>query len=137
MTRGEIAGSIFWIGLLFGVPGYYYYARHTPTAIAKANAQRAEQDRVTGQIFAQVQCADNIKRRDDGKMPAETVAKAIIAKCGPFTPFNASAVCHDTKCMQSLQQTSLKVQIGDVLEERYERAQARADDAKAALERAH
>lgn len=136
MTRAQIAGWTIWIGGWFAFAGYKVYEDHNPVVIAAAKARRAQEDRAVGQIFAQVGCAGDIKGRDDGKAPAETVAKAIIAKCGPFMPFtNVSAVCRDTKCVQSLQRISLEVEIEDVLEERYRRAQARADDAKAALER--
>ena len=89
------------------------------------------------QILAQVGCASDIEGRDDGKTPAETVARAIIAKCGAFMSGALQPTgCSDTKCMQSMQQTYLQVETESVLEERYKRAQARADDAKAAFERA-
>ena len=137
VTRGEIAGWTIWLGGWLALGGYSYYEAHDPAAIAKAKAHRAQDDRAVGRIFAQVGCAGDIERRDDGTAPAETVARAIFTKCGPFMPFtNVSAVCRDTKCVQSLQRISLQVEIKDVLEKRYQRAQARADDAKAALERA-
>lgn len=137
MTRAQIAGWTLWIGGWLALIGYEVYEDHDPAVIAKAKAQRVQEDRALGQEFAQVRCADNMRSADDGKMPAETVAKAIVAKCGPYMPFpNVSAVCRDTKCVQSLQRISLQVEVEDVLEERYRRAQARADDAKATLEQA-
>ena len=135
MTRGQIAGWTICIGAYLAYAGYYYYEAHTPAFIAKAKVQNAQAGRVVGQILAQVGCADNIEARDDGTTPAETVAKAIIAKCGPFMSVALQPIgCSDTKCMQAMQRISLQVEIEDVLEMRFKRAQARADDAKAALE---
>ena len=137
MTRGEIAGWTLWIGGWLALPGYKYYEAQNPAVAAAAKAKRAQEDRAVGQIFAQVRCSGEIKGRDDGKAPAETVAKAIIAKCGPFMPLaRGTPSCTDPKCKQSFRRISLQVETDSVLEERYERAQARADYAKAALERA-
>lgn len=137
MTRGQIAGWTIWIGGFLALLGYEYYEAHTPAVIAAVKAGHAQEGRVVGQILAQVGCASDIEDRDDGKTPAETVAKAIIAKCGPLMSVALQPTgCSDTKCMQAVQRISLQVETEDVLEKRYKRVQARADDAKAALERA-
>ncbi len=137
MTRSQIAGWAIWIGGWLALIGYEVYQDHNPTVIAKAKARRAQEDREVGQTLARAGCTSDMEYRDDGKAPAETVAKAIIAKCGAVIQFPEGPPCStDTKCMQAMQRISLQAETRGLLEVRYERAQARADDAKAALERA-
>lgn len=133
MTRGQIAGWTIWIGALLAVFGYEYYEAHDPAVIAKAKVQSAQEDRAVGQTLARAGCTSDMEHRDDGKTPAETVAKAIIAKCGAVIQFPEGSC--SAACMRDMPRIALQVETKEVLEERYERAQARADDAKAALER--
>ena len=134
MTRGEIAGWAIWIGGWLAFGSYYAYQAHDPAVIAKANAQRAQEELEAGQTLTRAGCSSDMEYRDDGTMPAETVAKAIIAKCGAVIQFHEGS-CSAT-CMREMPRIALKVETDNVLRVRYERAQARADDAKAALERA-
>jgi hypothetical protein len=134
VTRGQIAGWTIWIGGWLAFAGYYAHQAHDPAVIAKAKAQRAQEDRAVGQTLARAGCSSDMEYRDDGKTPAETVAKSIIAKCGAVMQFPKGS-CSAT-CMREMPRIALQVETKEVLEERYQRAQARADDAKAALERA-
>lgn len=137
MKRSQIAGWTILIGGLLAVLGYEYHEAYAPSVIAAADAQRAQNARAVDRTLTQVGCASDIEGRDDGKTPAETVAKAIIAKCGVVAPAPEGPPCStDPKCSQAMQRINLQVETEDVLEERYKRAQTRADDAKAALERA-
>ena len=133
MTRGQIAGWTIWIGVGFASIGYLYYEDHTPAAMAAAKAHRAQEDRAVDQTLARAGCTSDMEYRDDGKAPAETVAKAIIAKCGAVIQFPKGSC--SASCMRDMPRIALKVETDNVLEVRYDRAQARADDAKAALER--
>lgn len=137
MKRSQIAGWTILISAFLAVLGYEYHEVHDPSVIAVAEAQRAQDARAADRTLAQGGCAGDIESRDDGKTPAETVAKAIIAKCGLVAPAPDGPPCNtDAKCSQAMQRINLQVETQDVLGERYERAQARADDAKAALDRA-
>jgi len=141
VTRRQLVGWTIWIGACAAFLGWFayadYHATHDPASIAAARAQHARDEREVDRTLAEVGCAGDIEDRDDGKTPAETVAKTIIAKCGTVVPAPEGPPCStDPKCTQAVQQISLQAETEGVLEERYKRAQARADDAKAALERA-
>ena len=134
MTRSEVIGLTLWIGGWLTLPGYKYYEAHDPAVIAKAKAQRAKTQRGVDQTLARAGCTSDMEHRDDGKTPAETVAKAIIAKCGAVIQLPEGSC--SAACMREEPRIALQVETKQVLEERYERAQAVADFAKAALERA-
>ena len=134
VTRWQVAGWTLWLGGWLALPGYKYYKAHTPGAIAKAQAQHAKTQRAVDQTLARAGCTSDMEHRDDGKKPAETVAKAIIAKCGAVIQL-PEGTCSAT-CMREMPRIALQVETKQVLEERYNRAQAVADFAKAALERA-
>jgi hypothetical protein len=133
VTRGQIAGWTIWIGGWLALIGYEVYEDRSPAVIAAAKAKRAQEDRAVGQTLARAGCSSDMEYRDDGKAPAETVAKAIIAKCGAVIQF-PEGTCSAT-CMRDMPRIALQVETDNVLRVRYDRAQARADDAKAALER--
>jgi hypothetical protein len=133
VTRWQIAGWTLWIGGWLAILGYEYHEAHDPAAIAKAKAHRAQQDRMVGQTLARAGCTSDMENRDDGKAPAETVAKVIIAKCGAVMQF-PEGTC-SASCMRKMPRIALQAETESVLRVRYGRAQARADDAKAALER--
>lgn len=139
VTRGQIAGWVFWLGVAtvsLGPVGYKYYQVHTPAGISEAQATQAGAAKQTHQLLARLACTSHLAP-DDGTKPAETVARAIIAKCGPMVPAPEGPPCStDPKCMQGWQRLMLEAETKGVLDERYQRAQAKADDAKAALERA-
>lgn len=134
MKRSEVVGLTLWIGGWFTLPGYKYYEAHDPVAIAKAQSQHAKTQRAVDQTLARAGCTSDMEHRDDGKTPAETAAKAIIAKCGAVIQL-PEGTCSAT-CMREMPRIALQVETKQVLEERYNRAQAVADFAKAALERA-
>ena len=134
MTRGQIAGWTLWIGGWLAVLGYEYHEAHDPSVIAKAKAKRAQEDRTVGQTLARAGCTSDMEYRDDGKAPAEIVAKAIIAKCGAVMQFPKGSCSPD--CMRDMPRIALQVETQEVLEQRYNRAQALAAAAKTDLERA-
>ncbi len=128
-TRAQIAGWTIYIGACAAGAGYIayanYHATHDPAAIAEARAQQAAEGRAIAKMMAWADCNGDMEDRDDGKTPAETVAKAIIAKCGPVMPAAAGPPCStDPKCVQAEQQINLQAETEGVLEERYKRAQA-------------
>lgn len=136
VTRARIVGWTIWIGVCLAPVGYVAYQAHDPVAIAKVKAQHAQEETEAHQATARAGCALDMEAADDGTTAAETVARAIIATCGPAVPRPEGPPCStDPKCMQALQQISLQVETASVLEVRYKRAQAKANDAKAALER--